>query len=265
MTALLQEPKTRRIAELKINSKILGRILATGSAILIWHWFTEIKSSDNPILSLMGPSDTFGGVQRLWQSGVLVDSVLISLQRLLIGLAIASFIGILVGLIFGLKSNVEYSFSIVVQFFRMTSPLAWAPVAVMLLGIGSPPVIFLISIAAVWPIVLSTSAGVRAVDSGWLKVAKSLGASNFEIISTVVLPAIRGHILTGIRLALGVGWIVLVPAEMLGVDSGLGFAILNARDQLSYDNLAAAMFLSGLVGFFLDLITQKVFARFGGK
>lgn len=266
MSIQLTEEISKKAVQTKSKfGNYAGRLTATLGAVLFWYWGAEINSADNPILSNMGPVDTFNAIVRLWQDGVLVDSVSISLQRLLIGLAISTFLGVAIGLIFGLKKQVEYSFAVVVQFLRMTSPLAWAPVAVMLLGIGSPPVVFLIAIAAVWPIALSTAAGVRSVDAGWQQVARSLGATNREVILSVIFPAIRGHILTGLRLALGVAWIVLVPAEMLGVDSGLGFAILNARDQLSYDGLAGAMFVIGLVGFTLDLLTQKIFARFGGK
>lgn len=240
------------------STNIMLRLLATVSVVAVWHWFTEIRNAESPILSFMGPADTASAVLRLWSDGVLADSVSISLQRLLIGLAISSVIGIVLGLMFGLSRRTEYSFGIVVQFLRMTSPLAWAPVAVILLGIGSAPVVFLIVLAAVWPITLSTAAGVRAVNPGWIEVAESLGATRSETIRSVIIPAIRSHVLTGLRLALGVGWIVLVPAEMLGVDSGLGFAVLNARDQLSYDGLAAAMFLIGFVGFWLDLGVQKL-------
>jgi NitT/TauT family transport system permease protein len=149
----------------------------------------------------------------------------------------------------------------VVQFLRMTSPLAWAPIAVMIFGIGTTPVVFLIVLATIWPIALATAAGVRSVDQDWNKIASSLGAKPSEVIRYVTFPAITSHVLTGLRLAIGIGWVVLVPAEMLGVDSGLGFLILNARDQLSYDLLAATMFVIGSVGFVLDSVTQSAFRR----
>jgi NitT/TauT family transport system permease protein len=101
-------------------------------------------------------------------------------------------------------------------------PLSWAPVAVGLFGIGDEPVIFLVAAAAVWPIVLNTAAGVHAVDPGHILVARSLGARRGEILGSVVLPSARGHLLTGLRLALGIAWVVPVPAEMLGVTSGSG-------------------------------------------
>lgn len=244
------------------TAAILLRIGATAVSIGLWFWFTEIFNSESPILSNMGPLDTVAGIKDLIDRNVLIDSIMFSLTRLITGLVIAALLGVAIGLIFGLRKEIEYAFGIVVQFLRMTSPLAWAPVAVMVFGIGTAPVVFLITLAAVWPIALATASGVRAVDPNWIKVAKSLGATNSEITKKVVAPAITQYVLTGLRLAIGIAWVVLVPAEMLGVDSGLGFLILNARDQLSYQNLAATMFVIGAVGFILDWLTQRVFKSF---
>jgi NitT/TauT family transport system permease protein len=239
----------------------LSRTLTTLSAVLIWWILTEVVANDSPIISEMGPGDALQKVQEYWATGFLAQSVLVSLYRLLAGLAISFVIGVGLGILFGTKPLVERSTSIIVQYLRMTSPLAWAPIAVILLGIGSLPVIALIVLAATWPIALSTANGVRNVSKEWVKVSKTLGATEQETLRHVVAPAISSHVLTGVRLALGVSWIVIVPAEMLGVDSGLGFMVLNARDQLSYDGLAAAMFIIGLVGYFLDLAAQNLFKR----
>jgi NitT/TauT family transport system permease protein len=122
-------------------------------------------------------------------------------------------------------------------------------------------VVFLIAIAAVWPIALNTSAGIKALNPEWMLLARSLGATRGETLRAIVLPGIRGNVLTGLRLALGVAWIVLVPAEMLGVDSGLGFEVLSARDNMDYAGLAAVMLLIGLLGFAMDALMQLAFKR----
>jgi len=239
----------------------LSKTITTISAVVVWWVLTEVIAGDSPILSEMGPVDAFNKVAEYWGTGYLAQSVLVSLYRLLVGLAISFVIGVGLGILFGTKPLVERSTSVIVQYLRMTSPLAWAPIAVILLGIGSMPVIALIVLAATWPIALSTANGVRNVSKEWIKVSQTLGATKQETLRHVVAPAISSHVLTGVRLALGVSWIVIVPAEMLGVDSGLGFMVLNARDQLSYDGLAAAMFIIGLVGYFLDLGAQNLFKR----
>jgi NitT/TauT family transport system permease protein len=98
----------------------------------------------------------------------------------------------------------------------------------MAFGVGDQPVIFLLSVAAVWPLLLNTAAGVAGVDAGMLLLAKSLCANRFEMVVQVILPSILSHLVTGLRLAVGIAWIVLVPAEMLGVRAGLGYYILDA-------------------------------------
>jgi NitT/TauT family transport system permease protein len=138
----------------------------------------------------------------------------------------------------------------------MVSPLSWAPVAIGLFGIGDRPVYFLVAAAAVWPVVLNTAQGVRSIDHGVLLVARSLGARRTETFTSIVVPAVRPYLLTGLRLALGIGWVVLVPAEMLGVTSGLGYEILNSRDQLSYDQVMALILVIGLLGYLLDTVTR---------
>ena len=107
---------------------------------------------------------------------------------------------------------------------------------------------------------LSTSAGVHALDKGWIEVAHSLGATWWEMVRTVVIPGIRAHIATGFRVALGVAWVVIVPGEMLGVDSGLGYAILDARDRLAYSEMMGIILVIGAIGFILDRAFQYVVA-----
>lgn len=143
----------------------------------------------------------------------------------------------------------------------MVSPLSWMPLAVMALGVGEAPVVFLLTFAAVWPIVLNTAAGVMALDRSWLQLAHSLSATRTEVVLRIVLPGIVAHVLTGFRLALGIGWIVLVPAEMLGVSAGMGYFILDTRDRLAYDELTAGIVVIGALGFTLDLLARRISAR----
>lgn len=242
-------------------SSALTRIGAVVAAIVLWWLSTDVWSVENPILGAMSPIDAVDALGKQLIGGTIVDTVAVSLGRLLGGLLIATIIGVILGLAVGSRKRIDEATSVIIQFLRMVSPLAWTPIAIVLFGIGSPPVVFLIAIAAVWPVTMNTVAGVRALDPNWALLARSLGATPIEILKTIVIPGIRPHVLTGIRLALGVAWIVIVPAEMLGVDSGLGYQILNARDQLDYSLLAAIMLLIGVIGYSLDWLTQWAFRR----
>lgn len=229
-----------------------------GIAVFVGVWWLLTGLSHDPVISAMSPPKAFGAFPELWDRGVILGDSAASLYRLLLGLCVAFVAGVPAGLALGLSRNTELAATPVVAFLRMISPLSWAPVAVALFGIGHEPVIFLVSMAAVWPIMLATVGGVRAMNPGHIMVAKTLGASRWEILRYVVIPSVYPSVLSGVRMALGTAWIVIVPAEMLGVRSGLGYQILNARDQLAYDQVIAIILVIGVWGFVLDALANRL-------
>jgi NitT/TauT family transport system permease protein len=216
----------------------------------------------NPIFWHFSPSNTLAALGRLLSSGALLEHTLASLQRVGVGMAWAVAIGFAVGLAVGLIAPLERSCSVLFQFLRMTSPISWMPLAVMVLGIGNPPIYFLLIIAALWPVLFSTAAAAQALDRRWQAVARSLGATPFERLWRVIVPAILPQFFTGVRLALGLVWVVLVPAEMLGVRSGLGYLILDARDRLAYGEVMALIMVIGLIGYLLDALLRLLQQHF---
>jgi NitT/TauT family transport system permease protein len=242
----------------RVLPRLLPPVFAIAASIGVWWLVTAVLSAPHSLLRQTVPFKVAAAVGDLYSRGVLLPDAGISLWRLLIGLLVAAVIGVPAGLLVGLSVTVERASLPVVQFLRMISPLSWAPIAVAVFGIGSEPVIFLIAAAAVWPILLNTAAGVHAIEPGYLDVARSFHATRLELLSAVVLPAIRGPVQTGLRLALGIAWIVLVPAEMLGVRSGLGYQLLNARDQLAYDQVVAVIVVIGILGYLLDWAARRL-------
>lgn len=260
---MTRSPKLRPFAE-----TIALQLLVLAIAALLWWTFTDVLPEPQSIVHGFSPDVALLALWRMLSDGTLAEHAATSLSRLLVGLAIAAVVGVVIGLLVGGIRVVERATAGLFQLMRMTSPLSWAPIAVIAFGVGGRPVIALIIAAAVWPLILNTSAGVRTVDQDWLLTARSLGATRAELLRSIVLPAVRPHVLTGLRLGLGISWIVLVPAEMLGVQSGLGYAVLNARDQLAYDDLMATVLAIGLIGFALDLLAQALlrpFARRRGR
>lgn len=239
-----------------LRRRILLRISVLIVTVALWWLLADIVLAANPVVSKMGPGDTVHALSALAADPAFLDAITVSLWRLLAGLGIAVVIGVPLGVLFGARRTVEDAVNPVVQFLRMTSPLAWAPLAIVLLGAGTGAVIALVALAAVWPIVLGVAAGVRSLDPGLSKVARSLGATRWETFRSTALPALASPIIGSSRVALGISWVVLVPAEMLGVPNGLGYAILNARDNIDYAGLAATMFAIGLLGFLLDRILR---------
>jgi NitT/TauT family transport system permease protein len=195
------------------------------------------------------------------ESGEALRMTIPSLLRIGGGLGWAIAIGVPFGILVGRYRMVREASSVPFQFLRMISPLAWMPIAVMAFATWNGAIVFLVGVAAVWPVLFSTAHGFRRIDPAWFKVARNLGARPWHMLFTIILPAIAQDTFTGIRLAVGVAWIVLVPAEFLGVTSGLGYAINDARDTLEYDRLAATVVIIGVIGFLLDLICEQAIRR----
>ena len=168
------------------------------------------------------------------------------------GIGLAFVLGMPSGLLIGYFRGVRIASYTPVQFIRMISPLSWMPIALLIFRTFESAIYFLITMATVWPIMLNTSLGVARVNPQWIQMARVQGARAHQIILRIILPASTPYILTSLRLALGVAWIVLVPVEFLGVSSGLGYLINDARDTMEYDRLMAIVVAIGVIGFLLD-------------
>lgn len=228
---------------------------------VIWALGAGQVSDVPAIARSFSPGSSAQALLTLLGEGTLWPHVITSLQRIGISMALALLIGVPLGVLIGLSRRFNQATSTLFHFLRMVSPLSWMPLAVMVLGVGDAPVIFLLTFASVWPVMLNTAAGVAALDPNWLRLSASLSATRREMVLQVVLPGIVAHLLTGFRLAVGIGWIVLVPAEMLGVSEGLGYFILDSRDRLAYSDLMAAIVVIGLLGFALDALARWLHRR----
>lgn len=237
-----------------------------GVAILAGLWLVAgYMISNNPktaTYSTFGLVPTLEAFPVLWERGKIQAASIVSGYRLGAGMLIAILVGIPLGVMVGRsKWFAAYSNS-PFQFVRMISPLSWTPIAVLVFATWDGSIIFLLAIAAVWPVLFATAAGLTKVDPAWFKVARNLGANPLHMLTRIIMPAIAFDILSGIRLALGVAWIVLVPAEYLGVTSGLGYAIQDARETLSYNHLTALVLTIGLIGYTLDTLLVLLIKRY---
>lgn len=234
-------------------------VAGLAALVALWWLGVYLLQSGIPLASSLRPGPAFTSLFELVVGNELTSHTLVSLKRVAVGLSLALLLGIPIGLAIGSSRLLEKSTSSAFQFLRMISPLSWMPIAVMVFGIGDAPIYFLLTFAAVWPIILNTAAGVKQLNPKWLLLAKSLSATRTEVLFRIVIPGILGNILTGVRLAIGIIWIILVPCEMLGVSSGLGYFILDTRDRLAYSELMAVIVLIGALGFLLDILAQKLY------
>ncbi|MCL8384818.1 ABC transporter permease [Xanthobacter aminoxidans] len=244
----------------RLSRPLLG---IAGLLVLLALWWlgTDVLAAPGSFARRFSPASGFASLGGLLLHSDLPIHVYVSLQRIFIGLGFALAIGVPLGLAVGTFGTLEAATTPAFQFLRMISPLSWMPLAVMVFGVGDRPIYFLLAFASVWPILLSTAAGVRQLDPRWLLLARSLAATRWEMLSRVILPGVTGHILTGVRLAIGILWIVLVPCEMLGVSAGLGYFILDTRDRLAYSELMAMVLLIGVLGFALDALARALCRR----
>jgi NitT/TauT family transport system permease protein len=227
----------------------IGGLLAL---LALWWFGTDVLASPQGFIRQFSPTTAIPKMIALLSGPDLPVHILVSLRRVLVGLGLALLIGVPLGLAIGSFRRVNAATSPAFQFLRMISPLSWMPIAVMVFGVGDDPIYFMLAFAAVWPIMLNTAEGVRRLQPSWLSLASSLAATRWETLWHVILPGVLGHVLTGLRLAIGIVWIVLVPCEMLGVSAGLGYFILDTRDRLAYSELMATVLVIGLLGFLLD-------------
>lgn len=194
------------------------------------------------------------GLAELIQQGVLLRYVVASLFRVTWGFLLAVAVGVPLGLLLGWYRKAQVAFNPLIQALRPISPIAWIPVAILWFGVTDAAPIFLIFLSSVFPIMVSTMAAVKSVQSVHLRAAQNFGLTNFEIMRRVILPATLPQIITATRIALGIAWLVVVAAEMIAVNSGLGYLIIDARNAgKRYDLVVAGMVIIGIIGWLLDL------------
>lgn len=246
-------------AKLSQQSLKIGLSMA-GLAILLLLWSLGIQWLEQglSLAAMLTPSEAFASLYELIRHNEISGDLIASLRRVLLSLLMALAIGIPVGIGIGVSQIANQMTGSAFQFLRMISPLSWMPIAVMVFGIGDAPIYFLLTITAIWPIILNTSSGVKQLNPQWLLLMRSMSATRWETLWRVIVPGILGHLLTGLRVAIGMCWILLIPCEMLGVSSGLGYLILDTRDRLAYSELMAIIVLIGALGFLLDASVQQL-------
>jgi NitT/TauT family transport system permease protein len=239
---------------------------ALGIACALVLWELAVRLIESPEFRVgFAPLGTFRALAAFVTSSAFLTHVLPSLGRVGSGLGIATAVAIPLGILIGYFNTLHQLTNTVFQFGRMTSPLAWMPIAIIIFGVGNRPVVFLIAAAALWPVLINTANGVRNVDITWIRVVRMLGASRWGVVRRAIVPAVLPDMLVGMRISLGVSWIVLVPAEMLGVPSGLGYYILDARDRFDYSELMALILVVGFFGYLTDMLLAGVQRRFSWR
>jgi nitrate/nitrite transport system permease protein len=238
-----------------------------GIAVFIGLW--ALVSAANP--QLPSPAKT-------WTSALAVFSdpfyrkgpndqgigwnILMSLQRVGIGFGLAALVGIPLGFILGRFRFANAMASPIISLLRPVSPLAWLPIGLMVFKAANPAAIWVIFISSIWPMVINTAVGVQRVPQDYLNVARVLNLSEWKVVTKILFPAVLPYMLTGVRLAIGVAWLVIVAAEMLTGGVGIGFWVWDEWNNLNVEHIIIAIFVVGIVGLLLEQLLLLLARRF---
>ena len=253
----------------KLNTELARRIVAPilGLLIFILLWGAVAQVGQN----LPGPVKT-------WQSAAEVFSdpfyrngpndqgigwnVLASLQRVGIGFGLAAAVGIPLGFLIGRFRFLSDMLAPIISLLRPVSPLAWLPIGLLVFKAANPAAIWVIFISSVWPMIINTAVGVTRIPQDYLNVAKVLDLSEWKVFTKILFPSVLPYMMTGVRLSVGVAWLVIVAAEMLTGGVGLGFWVWDEWNNLNVEHIIIAIFIVGIVGLLLEQLLLLVARRF---
>jgi NitT/TauT family transport system permease protein len=251
--------------------RILRGLIVPACALILWQTLSqsgvfrpEILPSPVAVVerwvTYITPQEAFNADDLLAWLGTseMLSDAYNSLYRVLGGFAIGAGLALPLGLLMGSDKRVYALFDPIVQFLRPIPPIAYIPLSILWFGLGNPPAFFLIAIGSFFPMLLNTIAGVKQVDGIYIRAARNLGAGSFTMFRRVMIPAATPYILTGARIGLGTAFIVVIVAEMIAVNSGLGYRILEAREYLWSDKVIAGMITIGFLGLTLDLLMTRL-------
>ncbi len=225
---------------------------------LLLGWYLVCRWKVFPDYALPSPQLAFAALVEEANAGRLRRDVVASLFRVACGLALAVVSGVPLGLWLGLRPRPRAALMPLINFFRNLSPLAWIPFAILWFQIGDKPAVFLIFLSAFFPLTLATSAAVASIPAVYFRVARDYGFTPRETLLRVALPAILPQTISALRVTAGVAWVVLVAAEMVGCQDGLGYGIYDARNGQRIDTVVGYMLIIGLIGVAIDLLVMRL-------
>ena len=246
--------------------RVLPPVLGLCLLVLIWEMVSfgtgasipspkdtlvqAVKIFSDPFYS-KGPNDQGVG----W-------NVLSSLKRVALGFGLAAVVGIPVGFMIGRFDFLSRMFNPLISLMRPVSPLAWLPIGLLVFKGANPAAIWTIFICSIWPMIINTAVGVQRVPQDYMNVARVLNLSEWKIITKILFPAVLPYMLTGVRLAVGTAWLVIVAAEMLTGGVGIGFWVWDEWNNLNVKNIIIAIFVIGIVGLLLEFALIKLATAF---
>jgi NitT/TauT family transport system permease protein len=235
------------------TARIVPPMVVIVAIIALWWWV--VARDDSAIFPT--PWAVVTGAWELAADGTLFEHIGASLMRVGIGFGLALVVAIPLGLFMGWVTPAYRTLNPLFQMLRPISPIAWIPLAILWFGVGNLSPVFLIFISSVFPMIVQTTSGVHTIDRRYLRAAANFGVPRSVLFRQVVIPAVLPEIIIGMRIGIGVAWLVVVAAEMIALHSGLGYLIMDSRNAGNrYDLVVASMIIIGLIGLLLDGMTR---------
>lgn len=219
---------------------------------VLFLWWALCYLNVFPAYALPTPAAVLKSSWQDLSSGTLLNDIVASLWRVAVGFVLSAILGIPAGLLLGQHLRAREAFLPMLNFFRFLSPLAWIPFAILWFHIGDKPAIFLIFMATFFPLALAIMSAVATIPAIYFRVAKDYHYKSFELLTKVTFPAVLPQVITALRVSYGIAWVVIVAAEMVGCQDGLGYGIWEARNGLRLDSAAGYMIVIGLLGMGID-------------
>jgi NitT/TauT family transport system permease protein len=238
-----ERPRLKKLSQALPALAVIAAILAA--------WWGVVVQAESAIFPT--PWQVVTGARELVEDGTLWDHIGSSLMRVGIGFAIAVLVAVPLGLWMGWVKGAYITLNPLFQMLRPISPIAWIPLAILWFGVGDVSPIFLIFLSSVFPMIVQTISGVHTIERRYLWAAANFGVSRATLFRRVVIPAVLPQVIVGMRIGLGVAWLVVVAAEMIALRSGLGYLIMDSRNAGNrYDLVIAGMIIIGVIGLMLD-------------
>ncbi len=245
---------------------VLPPLFGLGLLVLVWMLVAQSTGSGIP-----GPLETWRQAVELFSDPFYRKgpndqgvgwNLLASLERVALGFGLAAAVGIPAGFALGRSALLGRMFNPLISLLRPVSPLAWLPIGLLVFKGADPAAIWTIFICSIWPMIINTAVGVQRVPQDYLNVARVLNLSEWKILTTILLPSVLPYMLTGVRLAVGTAWLVIVAAEMLTGGVGIGFWVWDEWNNLNVKNIIIAIFVIGIVGLLLEAALIKLASAF---
>jgi NitT/TauT family transport system permease protein len=250
VTAVKQNKKKKK------NFTFLIHFIGFFALLVVWECLARFSGWSQQVFP--GPLVVLAGMGELVNNGMLIKHTVASLFRVTVGFYLAAALGIPLGIALGMMTFTRSLINPLIHFFRPISPLAWIPLAMLWFGIGDPPAIFLIFLSSFFPLVVSITVASSSISPLYFQVAANFNFTRFEVMTKVIVPAIVPEVATALRITITMAWVVVVAAEMIAVQSGLGYLILDARNALRMDYVMAGMIVIGVIGLLLDVVIKRL-------